>query len=562
MKILIIGGVAGGASAAARLRRLDEQAEIIMLERGSYISYANCGLPYYIGGEIREKSALTLQTPESFYARFAVDVRTRHEVLTIDTDGKTVQVRDLNSEEVYTESYDKLILSPGAEPLRPAIPGVDDERIFTLRTIPDTYRIQEYIRKKKPRTALVVGGGYIGLEMAENLTRLGLSVTVAEQSDHVIAPLDYDISCEVHRYIKQNGIHLLLNNGVRAFIPNKECLDVELDNGSIQADMVLLSIGVRPETNLAKTAGLALNDRQAIIVNEQLRTSNDDIYAIGDAVQVKNRISGKDTYIPLAGPANKQGRIAAKNVLGGNAVYHGTIGSSILKLFDMTVAATGLNEQTAKAAKISYESVYLASPSHATYYPGATIMSVKVLFEKESGQILGAQIVGGGGADKRIDVFAAAICQKANAADLANLELAYAPPYSSAKDPVNMAGFVIENILDGLVKQFYWQQVEELIDNKDVQLLDTRFPVEFFEGHIASAVHIPVDDLRQRIGELDPGKPVYVYCQSGQRSYIACRILTQNGFNCFNLSGGYRLYSSVMKENHTHSAIEKPCCSK
>ena len=550
MKTVIIGGVAGGASAAARLRRLDEKAEIILLERGGYISYANCGLPYYIGGDITSKSALVMQTPESFCARFAVDVRVKHEALSIDAAARQVQVRDIENNMVYRQVYDKLILSPGAEPLRPQLPGIDDERIVTLRNIPDTVHIREYIDIHKPRTALVVGGGYIGLEMAENLTRAGLQVTIAEFSDHVIGPLDCDMAADVHRYLRSKGITLLLKNGVVAFHPENDAIKAELSHGSVTADIVLLSIGVQPESRLAKEAGLALDEKGAVIVDEYLRTSDENIYAVGDAIRVQNLVSGRPGYIPLAGPANKQGRIAADNIAGLSKTYKGTQGSAVLKLFDMTVATTGLNEQGARQAALDYDKVFLAPASHATYYPGASTLNMKILFEKTTGRVLGAQIVGFEGVDKRIDVLAAAIRSGATARDLAEWELSYAPPYSSAKDPVNMVGFVIENLLDGLVSQFHWHDVAQLPSGGVITLLDTRTKAEYLAGHILGAVNIPLDILRQRLDELNTKKPVYVYCHSGMRSYLACRILTQNGFECRNLAGGYKLYSSVTDNEH------------
>lgn len=547
MKTVIIGGVAGGASAAARLRRLDEKSNIVLLERGPYISYANCGLPYYIGGEITDRDELTLQTPESFSARFAVDVRINSEVISINPTAKTVSVRPTNGGGSYEESYDKLILSPGAEPIRPNLPGIDDKRIFTLRNIPDTYKIHDFIKQQNPHKALVVGGGYIGLEMAENLANAGLEVHVAEFADHVIAPLDGDMASEVHHILAENGVKLYLKNGVRSFVPGNDGLTVELDDGRLEVDMVLLSVGVRPESALAKAAGLAVNDRGAVIVDHYLQTSNPDIWAIGDVIQVYNPISESNTYIPLAGPANKQGRIAAENVLGKKSRYRGTIGASILKLFDTTVATTGLNESTAMQAGIPYDKVYLAPSSHAGYYPGGEVISIKVLFEKKTGRILGGQMIGKSGVDKRIDVLSSAIYFGGTANDLADMELSYAPPYSSAKDPINMVGFTIQNLLEGIVKQFHWHDLEGLRKaDPDLQLLDVRTDEEYLDGHIPGALHIPVDELRQRITELNPHRPVYLYCQSGLRSYVATRILTQNGFENHHLSGGYHLYSSVM----------------
>jgi len=550
MKVIIIGGVAGGASAAVRLRRLDEKADIIILERGNYVSYANCGLPYYIGGEITEKSALSVQTPESLRARFDIDVRTGNEVVEINPAEKTVMIYESETGTIFSESYDKLILSPGADPIRPSIPGAADPRVFTLRNIPDTYAISEFIKKNKPRRVLVTGAGYIGLEMAENLSKAGLEVIVAELGSHVIAPLDEDMAADVHHYLKSVGIKLLLNNGVQAIVPEKDSLLVQLSYNDISVDMVLMSIGVTPESTLAKSAGLELGPRGAIVVDDTMRTSDENIYAVGDAVQVINRVSGLPGYIPLAGPANKQGRIAADNIAGIHRTYKGTQGSAILKLFDMTVGSTGLNEAGAKAAGFNYDKVFLSPSSHAGYYPGAGTMSMKVMFEKPSGKLLGAQIVGFDGVDKRLDVLGAAISQGLTAEDLTELELAYAPPFSSAKDPVNMAGYVIQNILEGLMRQFHWHDVEGL-QSQNAQILDVRTPLEYIGGYIERAMHIPVDDLRENTHFLDKNKPVYIYCQSGIRSYYACRVLEAHGFRTFNLGGGYRLYSSIALDAST-----------
>lgn len=544
MKAFIIGGVAGGASAAARLRRLREDAQIILLEKGKYVSYANCGLPYYIGGKITHKSALTLQTPESLRQRLAIDVRPEQEAIAIHPEAKTVDIRKAGTGEIYTETYDKLILAPGAEPVHPSIPGADDSRVFTLRTIPDTYRIDTYIKEQHPKRALIIGAGYIGLEMAENLVHAGLDVTVAELSDHVIGPLDKDMAAEVQQYLTQQGVQLMLENGVEAIKPAQEGLRVTLSRGTLETDMILLSIGVRPDSRLAHEAGLAVNQRGAIIVDEAMRTSNADIYAVGDAVQVNNLVTGLPDYIPLAGPANKQGRIAADAIAGKPSRYRGSQGTAILKLFDMTVGATGLNETAAQKAGLAYDMVYFAPNAHAGYYPGALPISIKVLFEKESGRILGAQLVGFDGVDKRLDVLAVAIRAGMTAYDLTGLELAYAPPFSSAKDPVNMAGFMIENLLEGTVKQFHWHQVPELVQ-EGALLLDVRTPGEYALGHIEGAINIPVDALRERLGELERDMPVYLYCQSGQRSYVASRILAEHGFDAPHLAGGYRVYASA-----------------
>ena len=544
-KVLIVGGVAGGASAAARLRRLNEHAKIVMFERGDYISFANCGLPYYIGGEITDKDDLTLQTPESFHARFNVDVRVQSEVVAINRAGKTVTVLKKNTGETYTESYDQLILSMGAEPVVPPIEGIRNDRVFTLRNIPDTYKIKDFIDGKHPKTAVVVGGGYIGVEMAENLHAAGLQVTMVEMLDQVIAPLDFDMAADVHRHIREKGVELLLKTTVKAVRDEGGSLVVTLDTGEVKADMVILAIGVRPETRIAKEAGLTVSPRGAIVVTDDMRTSDPAIFAVGDAVQVTDFITGEQTLIPLAGPANKQGRIAADNVCGGDSRYTGTQGSAILKVFDMTVATTGVNEKTAQKLGLSYDKSFTYSASHASYYPGAVNMAVKVVFEKETGKILGAQIVGYDGVDKRIDVLATAIRFGATAKDLTRLELAYAPPYSSAKDPVNMAGFVIDNLLSGKVKNFHWHDVKNLPRDGSVTLLDTRTKLEYDNGHIDGFQNIPLDSLRSRLGELPNDKPVYVTCQVGLRGYVAARILSQNGFDAYNLAGGYRLYNSI-----------------
>ena len=548
MKVVIVGGVAGGASAAARLRRLDESAEIIMFERGEYISFANCGLPYYIGGEITKKSALTLQTPQSFNARFNVDVRVNSEVTSIDPKAKTVTVRSKDRGE-YTESYDKLILSPGAAPIRPPMEGADNARVFTLRNIPDTIKIREYVEEEFPESAVVVGGGYIGVEMAENLKNAGVAVTIVELADHVIAPLDYDMACDVHRYLKEKGVGLILKNGVQAIKEEGGKLKLTLSDGEIETDMVIMAVGVRPDTALAKDAGLELNKRGAIVVNEHMLTSDPDIYAVGDAVEVTDFVTGEKAYIPLAGPANKQGRIAADNICGIPTTYKNTLGSAVLKIFDMTVATTGVNERAAKAAGLDYDKVYTYSNSHASYYPGSTGMSIKTLYEKGTGKILGAQIVGFDGVDKRCDVLATAIRAGMTAKDLTELELCYAPPFGSAKDPVNFVGYVIENTLAGRVKNFFWDDVAKLPRDGSVTLLDVRTDLERENGqYIEGFIHIPMDELRARAGELDKSKPVYIHCRTGLRSYVACCMLAGMGFDCYNLSGGWRLYESILSE--------------
>lgn len=560
MKVLIIGGVAGGATAAARLRRLDENAEIIVLERSGYVSYANCGLPYYIGGVIEEKKKLTLQTPESFKSRFRIDVRVGQEAVSIDPTAKTVAVKRLEDGTEYTESYDKLILSPGAKAIVPPFPGIEDERIFTLRTVEDTFRIKEYIEKAKPEHAVVVGGGFIGLEMAENLMHQGIKTSLLQLLEQVMPPFDYDMACEMHTYLRSKGLDLKLNTKVTGFAPDGEELSVLMENAEpLKADLVIMAVGVAPDSSLTKAAGLELGVRGAIRVNERMQTSDPDIYAVGDAVEVLNFVSREPALVSLAGPANKQGRIAADNICGLKHEFKGAQGSSVIKLFDMTAASTGLNESMAQAAGIKYDKTVNYSVSHASYYPGASNMTLKTLFDPEDGRILGAQIVGFDGVDKRLDVMASAIRAGMTAEDLTELELSYAPPYSSAKDPVNMAGYTIENVVGGLVKQFHWHDVEKLPEDGSVIRLDVRKPDEYGRGHIAGTVNIPLDELRERLDELDSSKPVYVNCHSGLRSYLACRILTGHGFECYNLSGGYRFYSVVMENKAPDSQPEHPC---
>lgn len=555
MKTIIIGGVAGGASAAARLRRLDETCEIVILERGDFISFANCGLPYYIGGAITDKNNLTLQTPESFRKRFNIDVRVNNEAVKISPEEKTVTVKNLKSGEIYTESYDNLILSPGAEPIKPNIDGIDSNIVFTLRNIPDTLKIKEYIEKSNPKSAVVIGGGYIGVEMAENLKEAGLDVSVVELADHLIAPLDFDMAADVHRYIKSKGIKLYLNNGVRAIDGNT----VILQNGTIDAEMIIMSVGVRPETSLAKDCGIEVNRRGSIIVDRHMKTNIQNIYAVGDAVEAEDFITKSPAFIPLAGPANKQGRIAADNICGINSEHTGTQGSAVLKLFDMTVATTGINEKSAATAGIDYDKTYIYSGSHASYYPGASNMSIKALWDKKTLKIIGAQIVGFDGVDKRMDVLASSIRFGAKITDLANLELCYAPPFGSAKDPVNMLGFVAENIITGKMKQFFWNDVEKLPRDGSVTLLDVRTVTEVKRGRIEGFINIPLDSLRERIEEISKDKPVYLHCHSGLRSYIALCILKGNGYDCFNLAGGWRLYESVINERTVPEYICTEC---
>ena len=549
MKVVIVGGVAGGATAAARIRRLDEQAEIVVFERSAYISYANCGLPYYIGGVIEDAGELTLQTPESFFTRFRVQIKVLHEVTAIHPDRKTVSVTNLQTGERFEESYDKLLLSPGAKPTQPRFPGADSDRLFTLRTVEDTLRIRAYIDEHHPRSAVLAGGGFIGLELAENLRELGMDVTIVQKPMHLMTPFDADMAALIHGEMRRHGVKLALGHTVEGFAQRDGGMDVLLqDAAPLHADMVILAIGVTPDTALAKEAGLELGVRGSIVVNDRMETSVPDIYAVGDAVQVRHFVTGQDALIALAGPANKQGRIAADNICGGDSRYTGSQGSSVLKVFDMTAALTGLNETQAAAAGFDADSVILSPMSHAGYYPGGRVMTMKVVFEKATYRLLGAQIVGYEGVDKRIDVLATAIRAGMKATELKDLELAYAPPYSSAKDQVNMAGFMVDNIARGLLRQWHLADADSLPRDGSVTLLDTRTPGEYSAGHIEGFINIPVDDLRERLHELDRTKPVYVICQSGLRSYIACRILAGHGFDCYNFSGGYRFYATVTQE--------------
>lgn len=542
-RIVIIGGVAGGASAAARLRRLDEDAEIILVEKGPYISCATCGLPYYIGDIIKEKQKLLVTTPENMKSRFRIDVRVNSEATAIDPGKKTVEIYDKDEKRSYTLSYDKLVLSPGAEPIKPGIKGIDSHRIYTIRNIPDTYKIKEFVNENKIGTAVIVGAGFIGLEVAENLSARGIKVTIVELSDHVIGPLDFEMASIVHQHIKSNGVELYLKDGVESFEDLDDGINVHLSSGKvIKTDMVILGIGVRPQTKLAREAGLKIGTTGGIYVDEHMRTSDPDIYAVGDAVQVKDYINGDDTLVPLAGPANKQGRIAADNICGRNVSFDGTQGTSIVKIFDIVAAVTGSNERTLIKRGIEYEKSITHSASHAGYYPGAIPMAIKLLFGKPDGKLLGAQIVGYEGVDKRIDVLATAIRSSMTVYDLETLELAYAPPFSSAKDPVNIAGFTASNILNGDMDTFHWDDVKD-IDLANSMLIDVRSPQEYSLGTIKGAVNIPVDDLRERLDEIPKDKDIYVFCQVGLRGYLAYRILTQRGYTRVrNLSGGYKTY--------------------
>lgn len=547
MRVLVIGGVAGGASAAARLRRLDENAEIIMFERGDYISFANCGLPYYIGGTIKEREKLLVQTPAGMSARFNIDIRVNNEVTRIDRSNKIVEVRDTKKGETYTETYDYIVLSPGAEPLRPPIPGIDGQKIYSLRSLDDTDRIYRHLKQSKVTSVAVVGGGFIGLEMAENLHALGAEVFIVEASNQVMAPLDPEMAEIVHGHLRSKGVKLLLNQGVTSFTDENGRKKLILQNNStVEADAVILAIGVKPESKLAAEAGLELGERGTVRVNEYLQTSDTHIYSVGDVIEVADFVNGNKTYIPLAGPANRQGRIAADNIAADNTAgrkqpYRGTQGTSIAKVFDLVVASTGNNEKTLVRLGIPCEKSYTNSASHAGYYPGATPMNVKLLFNME-GKILGAQVAGIKGVDKRTDVLATAIRAGLTIYDLEELELSYAPPFSSAKDPVNMAGFVAANILKGDVHIIHWHDIKNL-DREKTSLIDVRTAGEYTGGHIEGAVNIPLHTLRNRLNEIPPNKEVVVYCAIGLRAYVAARILMQKGFSVKNLSGGYNIYT-------------------
>lgn len=544
MNYLIIGGVAGGATVAARLRRMDEKANIILFERGKYVSYANCGLPYYIGDTINNREKLFVQTAKGFTDRFRIDIRTEQEVTAIRPDKKEVEIKNLSTGETYTETYDKLVLSPGAEPLRPGIEGIGSKKIFTLRNVPDTDTIKNYVNTENPKRAIVVGGGFIGLEMAENLHDLGIQVDVVEMANQVMAPLDFSMAAIVHRQLTDKGVGLHLEDGVSRFEEKDGGVTVHLRSGKqIATDMVLLSIGVRPETKLAKDAGLAIGERGGIAVNDYMQTSDADIYALGDAVEVRHLVTGQPALIPLAGPANKQGRIVADNIVFGNKKkYPGSIGTSIAKVFDLTVAAAGANAKLLQRNNIPYISSYTHGASHAGYYPGAVPLSIKILFAPENGKLLGAQIVGFNGVDKRIEMLAQVIQRGGTVHDLAELEHAYAPPYSSAKDPVNMAGFVAENILNKKSRIILWRELAEL--PADTIRIDVRTHDEYKLGTIPGFINIPVDELREHLDELPKEKPIVVTCAVGLRGYLAYRILVQNGFkHVRNLSGGYKTWS-------------------
>lgn len=559
MKIIIIGGVAGGATTAARLRRNDENANIIMVERGEHISYANCGLPYYIGGTIAERESLFVQTPEAFHQRFNVDVRVQQEVLSIDQQAKTVKIKKLLTGEVYEESFDKLVLSPGAEPVRPNLPGIDSEGIFTLRNVSDTDRIKNYITNNQIKRAIVVGAGFIGLEMAENLHRLGIFVSIVEMAEQVMTPLDYSMASLVHQHLKTKNVEFFLKDGVSSFRHENNGVKVTLKSGrQLHSDMVILSIGVRADSHLAHKAGLELGQTGGIKVNEYLQTSHPDIYAVGDAIEYPNPLTGTPQITYLAGPANKQGRICADNIINDNKrVYNGSINTAIAKVFDLTVASTGVSGRTLRKENIPYSSSITHSGSHAGYYPGAIPMSIKIVFDPQSGKLYGAQIVGYDGVDKRVDLMATVVKNGGTIYDLTEIEHAYAPPYSSAKDPVNIAGFVAENIIGGKVKSCSWREIENTSKENTV-LLDIRTPDEFALGTISNAINIPIDELRGRLDEIERNKRIIVFCGVGQRGYVACRILSQHGFDKVeNLSGGIKTWEFAIQKQSNEDIYER-----
>jgi NADPH-dependent 2,4-dienoyl-CoA reductase/sulfur reductase-like enzyme/rhodanese-related sulfurtransferase len=556
-KLLIIGGVAGGATAAARARRLDERAEIILFERGEHISFANCGLPYYIGEVIKKREDLLVTTAEAFRERYNVDVMIFSEVIAMNTKNKQVEVRNGKTGATYQESYDKIILSPGAEPIKPPFKGIELDNIFNLRTIPDSEHIKAHVDTKRPNSAVVVGGGFIGLEMAENLVRRGVKTTIVEMLDQVMEPIDYEMAAIVHAHLKEKGVICELGHGVELFSKKQDRILVVTNKGrSIECDMVIVAIGVKPENRLAREAGLEIGERGGIKVDATMRTSDPDIYAVGDAVEVKDFVTGLPTMTALAGPANKQGRIAADNVLGRKSMFRGTLGSTVVKVFDLTVASTGTNEKVLKRNSIPYLVSHTHSGSHASYYPGAEMMAMKLIFSPSSGKILGAQIIGMEGVDKRIDVLATAIHGAMTVYDLEELELAYAPPYSSAKDPINIAGFVATNMLKGDIETINWDDLGA-VDSNETILIDLRNSDELdTAGVIQGALHIPLNELRHKLPELDMEKNYIPFCAVGLRGYLAHRILVQNGIQSKNLSGGYKTYlgakEKIMKESpHT-----------
>lgn len=547
MKIVIVGGVAGGASAATRIRRMDENAEIIIFERDQYVSYANCGLPYRIGNVIDDDELLTINTPGDLKNKFNLDVRIRQEVISINRGKKEVTVRKLEDDSVYTETYDKLLLSPGSTCVKPRVPGIDSSKVFYLRTIPDMHQIQAFIQEHSPKKAAIVGAGFVGIEVAENLLELGIQPTIVEKAHHVFQALDPDVACDIHAYLRARGVGLILGNGLVELVEIGDGIKLRLEDGEIDADFVLMSIGMKPDNTLAEGCGLAMTERKVLIVDEHMRTSDENIYAVGDAIQVKNVVSGMDDYLPLAGPANKQGRIAADNICGHPHTYGGSQGTSICKVFEMTVAWTGLSEQKAKALGLQYDKVYLWSNDHASFYPNMRHISQKVIFEKPTGRILGAQLSGFSGVDKRCDTLAMAARAHMTGHDLAEVELSYAPPYGSAKEPINMVGFVIENVLAGNIRMVHWHDFENFVAEKKPQLVDVRPVNAFMDGYIEGSISIPYEQFRKRFEKkLDKDRPVLLICNMGLNSYNCYRMLSQRGYDCYSLAGGYRLYASAV----------------
>ncbi|SDZ48735.1 CoA-disulfide reductase [Evansella caseinilytica] len=541
-KVIIVGGVAGGATAAGRLRRLDEKSHIIMFERGEHVSFANCGLPYYIGGAISKREKLLVQTVEAMSKKYRLDIRNLSEVVKINRDAKTVLVKNIKTGEQYEESYDDLLLSPGAKPVVPPIAGIAEaEQLFTLRNIPDTDRIKAFITEKQPKSAVVIGGGFIGVEMAENLKELGLDVTLVEMANQVLAPLDYEMAAIIRQKLSHHGIKVILEDGVQELQENGRQIILK-SGGKLAADMIVLSIGVKPENKLAEDSGLTIGERGGIVVNQYLQTSDPSIYAVGDAIEVTDCVSGKPALIPLAGPANRQARIAADNISGRKKTYAGTLGTAVVKIFDYTAASTGNNEKTLRRYGMDYRTVHLHPGSHAGYYPGATPIHLKLLFTPDEGKILGAQAIGKSGVEKRIDVIATAMKGGLTVFDLTNLELSYAPPYSSAKDPVNMAGYVAANIIEDGIKTIQWHEVDEVIQSGGL-MLDVREPHEQQGGMIENTRNIPLGQLRERLDELPKSEPIYIHCQVGLRGYLAVRILLDNGFDAVNVDGGWVTYS-------------------
>lgn len=546
-KIVIVGGVAGGATAAARLRRRSENYHIVLFERGEHISFANCGLPYYIGGSIEKREKLLVQTVEGMSRRFRLDIRNLSEVLSINREEKTVRISDLRTGKEYEEAYDVLLLSPGARPFLPAVEGIAEAKnLFSLRNIPDTDKLKTYVEQNRPQSAVIVGGGFIGLEMAENLHELGIRIHLVDVSEQIMDALDFEMAAILQEHLRTKGVELFLNNGLHRI--EAEGKKVVLRDGEeLYTDMIIMAAGVQPESKLAADAGLDLGNRKSIRVNKYLQTSDPSIYAVGDAIEVKDYISGQSCFVPLAWPANRQGRIVADTISGKPTVYKGTLGTAIAKVFDLTAATTGNNEKMLKRSGKAYEVVHIHPSSHAGYYPGATPLALKLLFSPENGEILGAQAVGARGADKRIDVLATAIKGGLTIYDLPELELSYAPPYSSAKDPVNMLGYVAQNMQDGTLDTFQWHEVEKLQES-GAFLLDVREEVEWQAGHIKGAVHFPLDTLRGRIHELPSSETIYLYCHAGLRGYLASRILQEHGFRVKNLDGGNKTYLVARKE--------------